>query len=472
MNKQYIDELDALLGPKGMLPAAQSQPYIKDMQGYYQGEETLVLRPEDTQQVAEAVKICARHQVSIIPQGGHTGLCGGAVPLPAASSVIISTERMNRILSIDPARYSITVEAGVILQSIHDTAHAVDREFAMDWGARGSAMIGGALSTNGGGLNVLRYGTSRDQVLGLEVVLPNGAVWDGLRALRKDASGYDLKQLFVGAEGTLGIITTACVKLHPLQPVNQSMIAALPNFSRLMDLFALARDSAGSNLSAFELIPGKGLRRISSVLSAITQPLETDAEWCVLIRCSGSDAESVEAQLTSLYKRAFDTGLVSDAVISQSIAQESNLWAMRDHIPAENIFPGRRIKWDVSVPIDRIVEFVERAKALVRDKRPQGWFYAFGHVGDGNLHTMIYPGDDDSPNYEKDQFDLVRMIDELVWSLGGSICAEHGVGIENRNRLHGQKSPLELTMMRDIKTLFDPEGLMNPGKLIPDTSPR
>ncbi len=375
---------------------------------------------------------------------------------------------MNRVLAVDADCYSITTEAGVVLQTIHDAAQRVDREFAMDWGARGSAMVGGALSTNGGGLNVLRYGTSRDQVLGLEVVLPDGSVWDGLRSLRKDASGYDLKHMFIGAEGTLGIITKACLKLHPQQPVSQSLFGAIADFPRLMKLFETARQVGGNNLSAFELVPGDGMRRMSSQFPAISQPLDTNAEWCVLIRYSGTEAAAVEALLTTLFERAFEDSLLSDAVISQSIAQEQNLWAMRDHLPPENLWSQRKLKWDVSVPINRMVEFINQAKAQLRQQRPQGRFYAFGHVGDGNLHTIIFPGDDDGADYDTVCANLYKMVDELVWSLGGSICAEHGVGIENVQRLHGQKSTLELDMMRNIKGLFDPQGLMNPGKLIPD----
>ncbi len=472
MDKLYTDLL-AALGAKGVVQGSDVKTYLTDMQGFHSGSAEIVVRPASTEEVVSTVKICARHNVAIVPQAGNTGLCGGAVPAGEKPAVILSVARMNQILNIDPQCYAITVEAGVILQAVHDAANAVDRAFAMDWGARGSAMVGGGISTNGGGLNVLRYGTARDQVLGLEVVLPDGNVWNGLRALRKDASGYDLKQLFIGGEGTLGIITKACLKLHPLQPVDQSMLGEVADFERLNELFVLAREIGGDGLSAFELLPGEGVRRVPQVKPTISSPLETDAEWCILVRFSGRDPDQVESRLLAFFQQALDRDLLGNAIISQSIAQEDNLWHLRDEIPPEKLYEGKPIKWDVSVPIDRVTEFLEQAKHLVLNLRPQARFYAFGHIGDGNVHTIVFPGgggggggDNDDSDLDQICTELYARMDELIWSFGGSICAEHGVGTENVDRLAGQKSETELQLMRAIKQLFDPEGRMNPGKLI------
>ncbi len=471
MDKLY-DDLLATLGAKGVVQGNDVKTYLTDLQGFHSGSAEIVVRPASTEEVVATVKICAKHNVAIVPQAGNTGLCGGAVPAAGSGAVILSVSRMNQILNIDPQCYAITVEAGVILQAVHDAANGVDRAFAMDWGARGSAMVGGAISTNGGGLNVLRYGTARDQVLGLEVVLPDGKVWNGLRTLRKDASGYDLKQLFIGGEGTIGIITKACLKLHPLQPIDQSMLGEVADFKRLNQLFGLARDIGGDGLSAFELLPGEGVRRVPQVKPAISPPMESDAEWCILVRFSGRDAEQVESQLMAFFQQALDRELLGNAIISQSIAQEENLWHLRDEIPAENLYDGKAIKWDASVPIDQVTEFIEQAKHLVLTLRPQARFYAFGHIGDGNVHILVFPGGDgdggeiDASDIDEICAELYARMDQLIWSFGGSICAEHGVGTENVERLTGQKSETELQMMRQIKRLFDPDGRMNPGKLI------
>lgn len=466
MIDELREDLRTAVGDDYVQHGPEIETFLSDMQGFYSGQALAVVKPGSTAEVAQIVKICARHGTAIVPQGGNTGLCGGAVPTGNQQAIILSMARMNRILAVDPERYSVTAEAGVILQSIHDAAEKADRAFAMDWGARGSAMVGGGISTNAGGLNVLQFGTARDQVLGLEVVLPDGRIWDGLRALRKDASGYDLKQLFIGSEGTLGIITKACLRLHPRQPVDQSMFGAVSDLSRLMELFALARNIGGDALTAFELLPGEGVRRVPEVKPAISLPLATNADWCVLIRYSGREAAEVEQRLTQLFEQAFADGLLSDAVVSQSIAQEANLWHLRDEIPPEKLFDGKLIKWDVSVPIDRVTEFLPLAKQLVEDLCPQGRFYAFGHVGDGNLHTMAFPGIEEGPEADALCAKLYARMDALIWSLDGSICAEHGVGIENVKRLTGQKSEIELELMSSIKALLDPDGRMNPGKVI------
>ncbi|MEM7025277.1 MAG: FAD-binding oxidoreductase [Pseudomonadota bacterium] len=466
MSTNAIAELKRGLGPSGFREGADMAPHLVDWSAIHHGDALLVARPQTTEQVSQVVKTCAEHGIAIVPQGGNTGLCGGAIPRGDLPCIILSLARMNRILSVDPECYTITAEAGTTLQSLQDAAAAVDRTFAMDWGARGSAMVGGGISTNGGGLNVLRFGTTRDQVLGLEVVLPDGRVWDGLRALRKDTSGYDLKHLFIGGEGTLGIVTKAVLKLHPRQPLDQSMFGAVADVTRLMELFALAQDITADALSAFELIPGSGMLRATEQVPALIRPFETDAAWCVLIRLSGRAAERLEELLVRLSEAAFAAGLLNDAVVSQSLAQEQNLWHLRDEILGPRLYEGMTVKWDVSVPIDRIIPFVQQAEAIVAAIQPEARFYAFGHVGDGNLHVYVWPQGNPGPARDALCAQIYQQVDALIWRMGGSICAEHGVGVVNISRIVGQKSAIEHEMMQKLRALFDPQGIMNPGKMI------
>jgi FAD/FMN-containing dehydrogenase len=466
MSNEAVAALKRVLGPAGVREHGDMAPHLVSQFGVYRGEALLVARPGSTEEVARTVEICAEHGVAIVPQGGNSGLCGGAIPKGDRPSIILSLGRMNRILSVDSECYTITAEAGAIIQSLHDAAEEVDRSFAMNWGARGSAMVGGAISTNGGGINVLKFGPARDQVLGLEVVLPDGRVWDGLRALRKDTAGFDLKHLFIGGEGTLGIITKAVLKLHPREPVNQSMFGAVADLGRLMELFVLARDVGADALSAFELMPGRNVRRALETVPALATPLETDAEWCVLIRFSGRNAGQIEEMLAQIYEAALARGLLADAVVSQSLAQEDNLWHLRDEIPGPMLYPGRTLKWDASVPIDRIIPFLQQARAIVAELQPAARFDAFGHVGDGNLHVSVWPQGEPGPAFDALCAEIYRKVDALIWRLNGSICAEHGIGVVNFSRVLGQKSGIELEMMRKLRALFDPQGIMNPGKMI------
>ena len=463
MSEAALSDLKAALGPRGWLAPEDAGRFTTDARGLT-STPLLVARPANTEEVAEVVRICARHGIAITPQGGNTGLVGASVPVSGRPEILLSLARMNRILSVDPERYSVTVEAGVILQSIHDAARAVDRAFAMDWGARGSATAGGGISTNAGGINVLRFGNTRDQVLGLEVVLPDGRVWDGLRTLRKDSSGTDLKHLFIGAEGTLGIVTKAVLKLHPRPSHEQSMMLCVTDLTRLMELFVLARNVAGEGLTAFELIPDFTLQKALVKYPNLQKPVETQTEWYSLIRFSGRQA--MGDKLTELFEAALEAGLVSDGALAQSEAQEQNLWNLRDEIPPLKLMSGKMLKWDAAVPIDRIIPFLRAAEAKVDTIQKGAKVLAFGHVGDGNLHMSVWPhGSKDDPGFEALCHAIVDTVDELVWSFGGTICAEHGVGTENFDRLPRQKRPLELEMMARVRTLFDRQGLMNPGKV-------
>ncbi|MBM3608530.1 MAG: FAD-binding oxidoreductase, partial [Alphaproteobacteria bacterium] len=455
-----IDEIKQLLGSRGWLEGEDTATYTADIRGTYKGVALLVARPANTQEVSGVVKICRKHGIAIVPQSGNTGLCGGAVPKGNRPSIVLSLSRMNKLISVDPLRYSVTAEAGCIVQTIHDAAAGVDRSFALDWGARGSAMIGGAISTNAGGMNVLRFGNTRDQVLGLEVVLPDGQIWDGLRALRKDSSGYDMKHLFIGAEGTLGIITKAIMRLHPRPQRDQTMFASVGDAPRLMELFALARAIASDGLTAFELVPGFMVEKALAKYSKLQRPLETRAEWYVMVRFSGRD--EIDQKFESFFEQAMEKGLITDASLAQNLAQEQNLWDLRDEIPPLKLMTGKMLKWDASVPIDRIIPFLGEAEGRARALEPNAKLIAFGHAGDGNLHMSVWPeGTPGDPAFDTLCKQIVSAIDELIWSYGGSICAEHGVGVENFDRVQGQKSTLEFEMMARIKMLFDPDGLMN-----------
>lgn len=467
--QKAIEEIKALLGPSGWLEGADTETWRADIRGTYKGDTLLVARPASTQEVSGVVKICAQYGLAIVPQAGNTGLCGGAVPAGSRPCIILSVSRMNRILSVDPLRYSVTAEAGCIVQSIHDAAAGVDRAFALDWGARGSAMIGGAISTNAGGMNVLRFGNTRDQVLGLEVVLPDGRIWNGLRALRKDSSGYDMKHLFIGAEGTLGIVTKAVMRLHPRPARDQTMFASVGDADRLMELFALARAVASDGLTAFELVPGFMVEKALAKYSKLQRPLETRAEWYVMVRFSGR--EEIDAKFESFFEQAMEKGLITDASLTQNLAQEQNLWDLRDEIPPLKLMTGKMLKWDTSVPIDRIIPFLKEAEAKAKALEPNAKLIAFGHVGDGNLHMSIWPeGKVGDPVFDALCKKIVSTVDELIWSYGGSICAEHGVGVENFDRVRGQKTQLEFAMMAQIKRTFDPLGIMNPGKMFDPSS--
>lgn len=464
---EFITRAQEILGPGGWLLPEDGAGHLADVHGPG-GAALLVARPGSTEALANLVALCAGHGVSVVAQGGNTNLCRMAVPTDAGDAVIVSLSRMSRVVEVNSAAATMSVEAGCTMAAAQDAAAAHGLVFAPDWGARGTATVGGAVATNGGGLNVLRYGTTREQVLGMEVVLPDGRVWNGLRGLIKDNSGYDLKHLFIGSEGTLGIITRLVFRLHPAQPVSQSMMAVPADMARLMEVFALAREVGGERLTAFELMPGIGVEKALAKYPALTRPLETRADWYLLIRLS--DRESVSDVLTELFERAFEAGLVSDAVMSGSGAQEANLWALREQMIPIQYFDGAMLKWDVSVPLDRIATFLDAALPAVRELADDAIPYAAGHVGDGNIHFAAFLPDD--IRLPARRAALYERIDRLIWDLGGSIVAEHGVGALFRERLRGQKDRVEIELMHRIKAALDPRGLMNPGKLLADNESR
>ena len=463
-----VGAIRAVLGPVGVLTGADAAPFLVDPRGVHEGSALAVARPVSTAEVQTVVRACADHGVAIVPQGGNTGLSGGTAAGADTPSVVVSLSRMNRIEAVDPQRWSMTVQAGVTIQAMHDAAAAADRMFAPDWGARGTATIGGAIATDAGGNNVLRYGNLRDNVLGIEAVLADGRVWDGTRALRKDSSGYDLKQLFIGSEGTLGLVTRAVVRLHPPSTHEQSALAAIPGLDDLNELYALAHRTAPGMVTAFELIPRLGMDRVCDTYD-IARPMDTDAPFFVLVKL-GSTQPVTEA-LGSFLEAAAEEGRILDAIVAGTADQEERLWLIRDELPPQRIFPDTQkvgLKMDTAVPVDRMAEYHDAVVAAAAEVAPKAVAYGFGHVGDGNLHVMILPGRvEDMDGFLAARPELERRVDQLTIAMGGTLSAEHGVGRHLRSRIEAQKPAVEWELMRAVKQVFDPDGVMNPGALLP-----
>ena len=466
---QLRSRIAEVVGDKGLiLEEAATAPFLADQRGRYRGRTPFVVRPANTAEVAEVVRLCAAARVPMVPQGGNTGLVGGSVPFEAGEEVVISLGRMNRVRKVDPANFTITVEAGCVLQSVQAAAEAVDRLFPLSLGAEGSCQIGGNLSTNAGGVHVLRYGNTRDLTLGLEVVLPDGQVWDGLRALRKDNTGYDLKQLFVGGEGTLGIITAAVLKLFP-RPRRQAVaFAGLEDVEAALTLLGRCREASGDGLTAFELIPRLGLDFALKHVARTVDPLETRHPWYLLIEVSsGLDDEGVRDALETVLMAAIEEGLISDATVARNEAQAQSFWHIREAIVEAQKHEGGSIKHDVSVPVSAIPALLAGALPLVERLLPGVRPIPFGHIGDGNIHlNLSQPEGADREAFLARWDEVNHAVHDLVHSLGGSISAEHGLGRMKRDEAAERKPDVEIAMMRAVKRALDPDNLMNPGKVV------
>ncbi|MCE2512398.1 MAG: FAD-binding oxidoreductase [Acidimicrobiia bacterium] len=484
----FVAGLRSDLGPSGVLTGADAAPYLTGQRGLFTGEALAVVRPASVDETARVVRACASAGVAIVPQGGNTGMSGGAVPaavgdsgtsaLPATSegsaspdpprpSIVLSMTRMNRIVSVDPHRWTITAEAGATIETVQQAAAAANRLFAPDWGARGTATVGGAIATDAGGNNVLRYGTMRDHLLGLEAVLADGRVWDGLRALRKDSSGYDLKQLFIGAEGTLGVATRAVLRLHPATPHTQSALAAIRGLDRLMPLLELAASRCGNDVTAFELIPEVGLDRVCEKL-ALARPLHTREEFFLLVRLASS--EPVSERLGAFLAEASERGWITDAAVAVTDEQESRLWTIRDELSPMFLWPQHEhgVKLDTAVPIDSLGPYHDEARRIAAELVPGALTYGFGHVGDGNIHLYVLPTSDDGvAPFLSVRDKLQERIDEATFRFGGTLSAEHGIGQLLRDRIGPQKPAVEWDLMRAVKNALDPQGIMNPHKTLP-----
>ena len=417
--------------------------------------------------MAAVVKICAEAGLAVVPQGGNTGLVGGGVPPEDRDNIVLALGRMNRIRAIDPVNFTMTVEAGCILADLHEAASGVDRLFPLSLGAEGSCQIGGNLSTNAGGIAVLRYGNTRELTLGVEVVLPDGRVWDGLRGLRKDNTGYDLKQLFIGGEGTLGVITAATVKLFPKPREIETAFLGLGRIEDAMGLFSHARAATADQLTAFELIPRAGLDLALAHVPGTIDPLANRHPWYVLLEMSSSQTESgIRGLMERLLEAALDEGMVADGVIAASGAQRTELWRIREAIVEAQLYSGS-IKHDISVPVSRVAEFVTRASDAVGARLPGIRPIAFGHVGDGNIHfNLTQPEGMDKAAYLDRWQEFNDIVHGVVRELHGSISAEHGVGIMKCQEITHYKPAVEIELMRRVKHALDPQGIMNPGKLV------
>jgi len=425
------------------------------------------VRPGTTDEVAAVTKWCAANGICVVTQGGNTGLSGGAQYSDVRPSIILSLQRMNKIEVVDAAGWTMTVQAGVTIEAMHDAAAAVDRKFAPDWGARGTATIGGGIATDAGGINVLRYGNMREQVMGLEVVLPDGEVWNGLRALRKDSSGYDMKHLFIGSEGTIGTITRAVVKLFPATEYEQTAMATLRGLDDLMDVFALANEVAPDAITAFELMPEVGVAKVCETFD-ITHPLDQRSDFYVLVKFAGT--RPITERLTEFLSTGADRGIITDAIVAATSEQEERLWTIRDELPPIGLYPHQAIglKLDSAVPIAKMGEFHDAVREIADELVPGAVSYGFGHVGDGNLHMMVLPlNDDEVEPFIAVRDELVRRIDEATFALSGTLSAEHGVGRDLAHRVGGQKPEVEWQLMRTIKQAFDPDDRFNPGALLP-----
>ena len=452
--------LAEIVGAANVLTApADTAAYFTDWRKQYFAPAQCVVRPGSAAEVAAVVALCGKQNVAVVPQGGNTGLSGGSVPIGTRPEIVLSLSRMNRIRALDALNDTITVEAGCVLAAVQQAAQDAGRLFPLSLAAEGSCQIGGNLSTNAGGVNVLRYGTAREQVLGLEVVLPDGRVWDGLRALRKDNTGYDLKQLFLGAEGTLGVITAAVLRLYPKPSAAATAWLAVDTPGHAVELLALLRAGLGDRLTAFELISDACLKAVLAHAPDTRAPLPGVNGWQVLVEFADSgEAAALRERVERVLFECTEAGALRDAVLAQSGEQARALWRIRETIPEAQF---TNVKHDISVPVSRTPEFIRLAGAALSAAIPEAKPYVFGHVGDGNLHYNVGP-----ESLVKRREAVNRIVYDTVAKLGGSISAEHGLGQLKRDEIRSHKSPLEMELMRALKRALDPAGLMNPGKVL------
>jgi len=462
----FADKLAAIVGPKGVITdPADMLPYTEERRGNYQGATPVVLRPAATEEVAQIVSLCAHENVAIVPQGGNTGLTGASV---TNGEILLNLGRLNKIRALDPQNFTMTVEAGCILAEAQRIAAEQDRLFPLSLGAEGSCQIGGNLSTNAGGTAVLRYGNIRELTLGLEVVLADGRIWNGLRGLRKDNTGYDLKHLFIGAEGSLGIITAAVLKLFPLPHERHTAFVALANVEAALELLALARQASADAVTACEYMPRIGIDFALRHNDTTRDPLAQPHDHYLLLELSASRPDSGMAEaLETTLSQAFDKGLIADAAIANSDSQRQHLWLLREALVHGQASEGVSIKNDVAVPLSKIPQFLRRADQAVSLACPGVRPVAFGHLGDGNIHyNLSQPLGADGAAFHDRWRELTSLVSEIAMDLGGTFSAEHGIGLLKREALHHFKAPVEIDMMQRLKQALDPQGIMNPGKLL------
>jgi len=471
----FVDRLRTIVGDKGLITDERDKhPFLTDWRENYLGKALAIVRPATTEEVSAVVKLCAAEAVAVVPQGGNTGMSGGATPQEDGREIVLSLTRMNRILEIDKVGYTMTVEAGVVLKTIQDAAADADRLFPLSLGAEGSCTIGGNLSTNAGGVQVLHYGNARQLVLGLEVVQPNGDIWNGLRALKKDNTGYDLRDLYLGAEGTLGIITKAILKLWPKPKDNATSWSAVPSPQAAVELLSGAYAASEDNVTSCELMGRQGIDLVLHHIPGTTDPLADKHDWYVLMEWSstrppreGDNSATLRDKMEAYLGEAMEKGLVLDAVIAQTEAQSKALWALRENHTEASKQEGPSIKHDISVAVSKIPPFVPEGLAAMKKALPGCRPLVFGHVGDGNLHFNCQA----PAGWTKQQFaphvePISGAIYDLVTAYGGSISAEHGIGRIKLEELAHYRSQTELDVMRQLKRALDPHNIMNPGKVI------
>ena len=459
-----LDELKAALGPSGWTEDPFTiAPHLTEWRGRWTGETPILLTPSSTEEVSKAVAICANHGVAIIPQGGNTGLVGGQIPF---GEVLLSTRRLRAVRDVTPLDDVMTLEAGITLLEAQQHATAADRFFPLSLAAEGTATIGGVISTNAGGTQVLRYGMMRDQVLGIEAVMPNGEIFHGLKRLRKDNTGYDLKQLLIGAEGTLGVVTAATLKLYPVMRSRAVAMVALETAAASIELLARARAETGGGVEAFELMKRLGAELVVKNIPDSRWPLDPIPEWSVLIEIASGTPGGAEAQMERLLEVAFEEGLIVDAAIAQNDAQRKAFWRLREEHSAALKPEGGGWKHDVSVPISRIAHFIDEATAAVERFHPGARVSVFGHIGDGNLHYDVIPGvGEDIPAFIARWKEGSEIVHDIVARYDGSISAEHGLGRLKTDEVRRYKSPLEIETMAAIRRAIDPQRIMNPAVL-------
>ena len=464
-SEETLNRLAAIVGEKSAIRVpAEMDGYMREWRDLWHGKSPMVLRPGSTQEVAQILGLAHEMRVGIVPQSGNTGLVGGQIPHESGNEVVLSLDRMTRIMDIDAADNTITVEAGATLKSVQDAAGSVDRLFPLSLASEGSCRIGGNLSTNAGGLNVIAYGNARDLCLGLEVVLADGRVWNGLKHLRKDNTGYDLKNMFIGAEGTLGIITGAVLKLYPRPKHYETAFIAVPSPQAAVNLLSLAREMSGNRVVAFELMPVLAMGFTIKHMG-VRDPLSAPSPWYVLAELS----DPADGTFAAVLEVAMGRGLVSDATVAQSGSQRNEIWAIRELMPESQKFEGGSIKHDISVPVSKVPQFLVEADRAVLHSMPDARIMSYGHLGDGNIHYNItQPLSMDTKAFLAAWAEVNALVFEVVAKLNGSISAEHGIGQLKRDHMREIKSPVELQMMRDLKRLFDPRGILNPGKVLPD----
>ncbi len=468
LSDAFLQAVDRITGPRGWRVDDEGvELHSREAWGIGRGRTPLVLRPASTEEVSALLRLCHEHRVAIVPQGGNTGLVWAGIPDDSGKLVVLSLARLNRIRRIDPVGDTMTVEAGVVLERVQEAAAEHDRLFPLALGAQGTCQIGGNLSSNAGGVNVLRYGMARNLVLGLEVVLANGEVWNGLKALRKDNTGYDLKQLFIGAEGTLGVITAAVLRLFPKPRETRTAWLGVASPAKAVELFAFCRERLGDTISSFELMGDLVVQRVIDYLPDGRQPIGSKSPWHVLIEVAWSLEDGLGERLEKVLAAALEAGLVTDGTIAASESQRLALWLIRENPTDAFAAAGVVLRHDVSVPIQEVPALINQGGAMFEQSIPGVRVVAFGHVGDGNIHfNLLQPDAMDGAAFRAMKDDVQTRVFDLVESLGGSISAEHGIGRLKRDDLAARKPALDLDLMRRLKTSLDPHHILNPGVIV------